>query len=473
MFLKSTFSFDGGAAVLYRLIDALILVACFFSILFVTDQVLTKDYALLMISTLFVYTYLAESLQLYRSWRIGRFSKMLWLLTFTIFLTFLVIATLLFILKEGQIFSRAIILSWFTLSWGFLASWRIAARQIKVWRRLRGLSLQDVAIIGLTNSGRDLYRQMQINNELGFNCLGFFDARTHDRYLGATNPNALENEADKILGNFEDAIALARKGKIAKLYICLPLKAEERIAQIIAKLGDTTCDVLIVPDFLLNNLMHARIGSVGDVDTVSVFESPTKGIKEYYKRTFDLLFSACVILFISPILMMIAIAVKLSSKGPVLFKQNRYGLDGKQIGVYKFRSMTVMDNGAEMKQATKGDARITKVGAFLRKTSLDELPQFFNVLLGDMSVVGPRPHAVSHNEEYRKIVNFYMLRHKVRPGITGLAQVNGWRGETDTLEKMEMRVKYDLEYIRHWSLVLDIKIVFLTLFKGFVNKNAY
>nr|WP_237748598.1 sugar transferase [Nitrincola nitratireducens] len=157
----------------------------------------------------------------------------------------------------------------------------------------------------------------------------------------------------------------------------------------------------------------------------------------------------------------------------MLFRQDRYGLDGKRIGVYKFRSMKVMENKDVVVQATKGDSRITPVGAFIRRTSLDELPQFFNVLIGDMSVVGPRPHAVAHNEEYRKQVDYYMLRHKVRPGITGWAQINGWRGETDTLEKMEKRIEYDLEYIRNWSLWLDIKIIFLTFFKGFVNKNAY
>jgi putative colanic acid biosynthesis UDP-glucose lipid carrier transferase len=180
-----------------------------------------------------------------------------------------------------------------------------------------------------------------------------------------------------------------------------------------------------------------------------------------------------VLLLISPLLLMIAAAIKLTSKGPVLFRQDRYGLDGKRIGVYKFRSMKVMENGGAVTQAKRNDSRVTAVGAFLRRTSLDELPQFFNVLLGEMSVVGPRPHAVAHNEEYRKQVAYYMLRHKVRPGITGWAQINGWRGETDTLEKMEMRVKYDLDYIRNWSLFFDVRIVFKTVFKGFVDKNAY
>jgi putative colanic acid biosynthesis UDP-glucose lipid carrier transferase len=172
-------------------------------------------------------------------------------------------------------------------------------------------------------------------------------------------------------------------------------------------------------------------------------------------------------------MIVIAIAIKLTSPGPVLFKQKRYGIKGEQIEVWKFRSMTVCENGDDIKQATVNDTRVTPLGAFLRRTSLDELPQFINVLQGSMSVVGPRPHAVAHNEYYRKQIQGYMLRHKVRPGITGLAQINGCRGETDTIDKMEARVHHDLEYLRQWSLWLDLKIVFITIFKGFVGKHVY
>jgi putative colanic acid biosynthesis UDP-glucose lipid carrier transferase len=173
-------------------------------------------------------------------------------------------------------------------------------------------------------------------------------------------------------------------------------------------------------------------------------------------------------------MLVIAIAIKMTSKGPVIFKQDRYGLNGKRIKVYKFRSMTVCDNDdTVIQQASRFDIRVTKLGLFLRRTSLDELPQFINVLQGRMSVVGPRPHAVAHNEQYRKLIKGYMWRHKMKPGITGWAQINGWRGETDTIEKMKKRVEYDLEYIRRWSVWFDLKIVFLTVFKGFVDKNAY
>jgi len=219
--------------------------------------------------------------------------------------------------------------------------------------------------------------------------------------------------------------------------------------------------------------MQTTMSHVGNIQTLSVYNNPMSGGAAALKRFEDIVLSSIILTIIALPMLAIAIGIKLTSKGPVIFKQDRYGLNGKRIKMWKFRSMTVTENADKVTQAKKGDARITKFGAFLRRTSLDELPQFINVLKGDMSVIGPRPHAVAHNEEYRKMVDFYMLRHKVRPGITGWAQVNGWRGETETLDKMQKRIEYDLDYIRNWSLWMDFKILILTLFKGFVGKNAY
>jgi putative colanic acid biosynthesis UDP-glucose lipid carrier transferase len=206
---------------------------------------------------------------------------------------------------------------------------------------------------------------------------------------------------------------------------------------------------------------------------VGICETPFTGTNELVKRASDMVLSSIILVLISPILLALAIGVKLSSPGPVIFKQRRTGLDGEDITVYKFRSMTTQDNGAVVRQATKNDVRITRFGAFIRRTSLDELPQFFNVLQGRMSIVGPRPHAVAHNEEYRRIVKAYMVRHKVKPGITGWAQVNGQRGETDTVEKMQARVEFDLEYLRNWSLGLDLQIIVSTIRLVFFDRNAY
>ncbi|HBQ6826446.1 TPA: undecaprenyl-phosphate glucose phosphotransferase, partial [Klebsiella pneumoniae] len=236
---------------------------------------------------------------------------------------------------------------------------------------------------------------------------------------------------------------------------------------------DTTCSVSLIPDILTFNILQSRTEEINGVPVVPLFDTPLNGINMVFKRVEDVFFSIIILFLISPVLAVIALLIKLTSPGPILFKQIRYGMDGKAIKVWKFRSMKVMENDDRVIQATKNDTRVTKVGGFLRKTSLDELPQFINVLFGSMSIVGPRPHAVAHNEQYRKLIQGYMLRHKVKPGITGLAQVNGWRGETDTLDKMEKRIEYDLEYIRTWNIVLDIKIIFLTVFKGFIGKTAY
>ncbi|HBS4613342.1 TPA: undecaprenyl-phosphate glucose phosphotransferase, partial [Klebsiella pneumoniae] len=250
-------------------------------------------------------------------------------------------------------------------------------------------------------------------------------------------------------------------------------KDEAIIKNVISQLTNTTCSVLLIPDIFTFNILQSRTEEINGVPVVPLFDTPLNGINMVFKRLEDIIVASIILFIISPILIVIACAVKFTSPGPVIFRQIRYGMDGKPIKVWKFRSMSVMENDSSVKQATKNDTRVTKVGRFLRSTSLDELPQFFNVLFGQMSVVGPRPHAVAHNEQYRSLIQGYMLRHKVKPGITGLAQINGWRGETDTLEKMEKRIEYDLLYIRGWSIWLDLKIIFLTVFKGFINKSAY
>lgn len=448
-----------------RIIDMAIIVLSLLVIMQGYKVAFTKDYLLVLTGMLLMFSYISESFGLYRSWRLGKFSHMCRLLFAIIVICFLLVFTVLFLFKYTELYSRVVMIGWFILSVVSLVAWRMVVREIKRVRRMKGISVEKVAIVGLTQTGMNLYNEIIMHDELGFECIGFYDDREPSR-IEDLDPRLIE-------GSINDAIEIAKEGRIQKLYICLPMFAEQRIADIIEQLGNTTVDVLITPDFLIKNLMHARIGSVGDVDTISVFESPVNGMKRFYKRSFDVVFSLCALIVISPVLLAVAIAVFVTSPGNVIFKQDRYGLDGRKIKVWKFRSMTVTENADIVTQASKGDARITRVGAFIRRTSLDELPQFFNVLLGDMSVVGPRPHAVSHNEQYRNLVSYYMLRHKVLPGITGWAQVNGWRGETDTLDKMEKRIDFDLAYIRNWTMWWDVKIVFMTLFKGFVGKNVY
>lgn len=463
---SSTLEVTGnGFAFLHRLLDLCILIL----VLIVSSEFYRRGFdkndLLLLLSQIVVFSYIAEALDLYRFWRVGRFGKMLWLVLIILCISFALMLSVLFLFKSGAAYSRVVIGLWFVGSATLMLGWRLIYRTIRKIQLENGINLQRVAIVGLTPRGIELYQEIKTHPELGFECIGFFDDREPDRFP--------EEFRALLLGTVNDSVITAQSGIISRLYICLPLSADRRIQQIVQQLGDTTLNVYLVPELLIINMMHGRLSNVGDIDAISVFESPHYGVQTYLKRTFDILFSATALLLLAPLLLLIAIAVRLTSKGPAIFKQDRYGLDGKQIGVYKFRSMKVLENSDNVVQATKGDQRITPLGAFLRRTSLDELPQFFNVLRGEMSVVGPRPHAVAHNEHYRNRVAFYMLRHKVKPGITGWAQINGWRGETDTLDKMEKRVEFDLHYIRNWSLWWDVKIIIKTLFKGFGGKNVY
>jgi len=264
-----------------------------------------------------------------------------------------------------------------------------------------------------------------------------------------------------------------KAGRIESVYVALPLRAEYRIRKLLAQLADTTASVHVVTDLLLSDLLQAGYTNLGGVHVLSVYETPFLGVNSWLKRAEDVVLGSMILAIVSLPMLVIAALIKLTSTGPVLFRQTRYGLNGHPISVLKFRTMTVCEDGDCIRQATEHDARITRLGAFLRRTSLDELPQFLNVLTGEMSIVGPRPHAVAHNELYRKQIPGYMLRHKVKPGITGWAQVNGWRGETDTLDKMKKRIEHDLAYIRGWDLIFDLKIILLTLVGRAVWRNAH
>jgi putative colanic acid biosynthesis UDP-glucose lipid carrier transferase len=251
------------------------------------------------------------------------------------------------------------------------------------------------------------------------------------------------------------------------------MASQPRMLKLLDELRDTTASIYFAPDIFLYDLIQARMDAIGGIPVVAVCETPFWGINGVIKRASDLVIASAILVLIAPLMLAIAIGVKLSSPGPALFKQRRYGVDGREIVVYKFRTMTVLEDGAAIRQATRDDPRVTPLGTILRRYSLDELPQFINVLQGRMSVVGPRPHAVAHNELYRKLIKSYMIRHKVKPGITGWAQVNGYRGETGDIDKMRARIEHDLDYLRNWSLRLDLKIVLKTLFVVLRPQNAY
>ena len=326
---------------------------------------------------------------------------------------------------------------------------------------------RKAVIAGAGALGKQLADRITNASYLGVEITGYFDDRAPERL------EALEAGA-KLLGPVASLAEYVKRNKIDIIYVALPMASQPRIIKLLDELCDTTASVYFVPDIFLFDLIQARMDSIGGIPVLAVCETPFYGVNGLVKRASDIVLASLILLAISPLMAAVALGVKLSSPGPVLFRQRRYGLDGQEIIVYKFRSMSVTEDGPVIRQATRNDARVTPFGAFIRRTSLDELPQFINVLQGRMSIVGPRPHAVAHNELYRKLVKSYMIRHKVKPGITGWAQVNGLRGETDTVEKMKARIEYDLDYLRNWSLRLDLAIIWKTIFVVFKKpETAY
>jgi putative colanic acid biosysnthesis UDP-glucose lipid carrier transferase len=334
-------------------------------------------------------------------------------------------------------------------------------------RALAATRTKTAVIVGGNELGVTLANQLAGNDYSGIRPVGVFDDRAVERLpLGPRLP---------FLGRMEALAEYVKHHHIDHIYVALPMASQPRILALLDELKDTTASIFFVPDIFVTDLIQGRMDSVNGMPVVAVCETPFMGLDGAIKRASDVVLASIILVLISPVLLACAIGVKRSSSGPVIFKQRRYGLDGREILVYKFRSMSVTENGDVVKQATKNDARVTPFGAFIRKTSLDELPQFINVLQGRMSIVGPRPHAVAHNEAYRKLIKGYMVRHKVKPGITGWAQVNGCRGETDTVDKMEARIRYDLDYLRNWSLGLDLWIIIKTFLVVVVkgDKQAY
>src|SRR6185437_7003858 len=320
-------------------------------------------------------------------------------------------------------------------------------------------------IAGGGSLGRHLAQRIAATPYLGIKVAGYFDDRAPHR-LSTLEPAQL-------LGNLDQLADYAKKHRVDLIYLTLPMASQPRIMKLLDELHDTTASVYFTPDIFIFDLIQGRMDSIGGIPVLAVCETPFSGMNGVVKRASDIILASLILVMIAPVLAAIALGVKLSSPGPILFRQRRYGLDGREIVVYKFRSMTVTEDGPVVRQATRNDSRVTPFGAFLRRSSLDELPQFVNVLQGRMSIVGPRPHAVAHNETYRKLIKGYMQRHKVKPGITGWAQVNGLRGETETLDKMKARIDHDLDYLRNWSLRLDLYIILRTAVVALKGQNAY
>jgi putative colanic acid biosynthesis UDP-glucose lipid carrier transferase len=324
---------------------------------------------------------------------------------------------------------------------------------------------RSAVIVGANEVGRRLAGSLIAEPSFGFRFQGYFD--------DDPDQHGTHESPGQILGGIDSVAEFVKRNGVETVFIALPMAVHPRLVRLLDDIKDTTASVYFVPDIFITDLIQARIDDINGMPVMAVCETPIVGLNAMLKRATDVGLALLLLLLLSPLMAMIALGVKLSSPGPVIFRQRRYGLDGRAIVVMKFRTMTVVEDGEKVVQATRHDPRVTPLGSWLRRTSLDELPQLFNVLRGSMSLVGPRPHAVAHNELYRRLIKGYMVRHKVKPGITGWAQVNGCRGETDSVQKMQKRIEFDLEYLRRWSLGFDLLILFKTALIVLRKTNAY
>lgn len=411
---------------------------------------------------------------IYDSWRNTSISGQIRFLFF-VWLSVLVIFNIIIILlcnKQQMVvlwpfalFRAPEFLYWSASVFLGLAAERIIVRIALNFLRKKGYNQRTVVIAGAGEEGAEAARVFLENPWLGFDIKCFFDddpAKADSSVAGK-----------KVAGQLNEIVSYVKKNKIDMVYITSPVINDLKTRNIIADLCETSADIYLIPDVFNITLLKMSLSDVSGLPVINLNDTPCSGLNEIVKKIEDKLVAIIILIMISPLMLLIALGIKMTSPGPVLFRQRRYGINGEDMVILKFRTMTVCEDGPDIPQAVKCDPRVTRLGSFLRRTSLDELPQFINVLEGSMSVVGPRPHAVAHNEQYRRLIKSYMLRHKMKPGITGWAQINGLRGETDTLEKMKKRVEYDLYYINNWSLWLDIKIILITAFIGFTGKNAY
>ncbi|MFH0880857.1 MAG: undecaprenyl-phosphate glucose phosphotransferase [Lentisphaerota bacterium] len=393
---------------------------------------------------------------LYHSWRITTLEQESWHIFRGCFFLYVLLLSGIFLLKLQPHFSTRATIYWMVLLPIMLCCGRFVLRLILRLLRSKGFNRRNAIIAGTGELASRLATLIEANPWAGTTLLGVFDDEERAPPAGQV-----------LLGKLDRLPAYVAEHKVDIVYVVLPSHQKEQINWLLHELADSTVSVDFVPDVLtLHLIMGASIIYFGDLPIISLRGTPLRGINALLKRVEDIILAVMLLGLLGPLMLILALAVRLTSRGPALFRQCRYGYNGKAIEVFKFRTMTVAEDGHVFSAAAKHDPRITRLGAFLRRYSLDELPQLINVLQGNMSIVGPRPHAAAMNEDYRKLVHGYMLRHIVRPGMTGLAQVSGCRGRVNTIEDMRKRVAYDLEYVQHWSLGMDVRIILRTFFQG-------
>ena len=425
-----------------------------------TLEIPSEYISILIINTLLILS-VFPNFGLYYSWR-GR-SKLqrnasvgyAWL---TVLMALVVLT---FAMKNSAAFSRVWFFTWGITAYFYLVIYRLVFDFILERLRKKGINRKKILVFGAGEVGREVQKKLKENYEVGFDVAVFVD--DNSALHGTTIDGVLVNAPGKLMELLDDC---------HELWIALPLRAEKRVLEVLHLTRHLTAVIRFIPDIYNFRLLNHSITEIASIPIIEINGTPMSSTSHVIKRIEDIVLSLLIAILISPIVILVAILIKLTSKGPIVYKQYRHGWNGKTIKIYKFRSM-YFDDKDNFIQATKNDSRITPIGRFIRRTSIDEFPQFLNVLQGRMSIVGPRPHPISMNEDYKDKIDNYMQRHKVKPGVTGWAQVNGLRGETETMEKMEKRIEYDLFYIQNWSIWFDLKIILLTIFKGFMGKNAY
>jgi putative colanic acid biosynthesis UDP-glucose lipid carrier transferase len=403
--------------------------------------------------------------EVYTSWR-GRSMRAMFVRLAAAWGTILLIGVVFsFLIHQVGELSRLWMSYWFLAGIFVLVLSRAVVHTTLGYLRRKGLNNKRVIIVGYGGIGQEMHRRANDNDWYGYEVKAV--------HADPSDFALLQDPSITRLDRLEDIPAFATANDINEIWITLPMSASAQLLQLQILLRNTLVDIRWMPDTLSMQMLSSRMIDFMGFPTVDLNTPMSSGLGGVLKELFDKAFALVALILLAPLFLVIAIAIKLSSPGPVFFKQPRLGLNGRQFSVYKFRSMKMHEEQGKVTQATKDDPRVTPIGHFLRRTSLDELPQFLNVLKGEMSVVGPRPHALQHNEIYKDLLELYMLRHRVKPGITGWAQIHGYRGETDTVEKMAKRVQFDLHYIQNWSLWMDLKIIAWTAFKGWTGNNAY
>ncbi len=455
-----------SSELVYRSADTLIILSIvLLASVYAPSYDFTDGYLAVGLGAALIFGLVGRFTDIYTSWS-GRpfFRDEAMRMVVTWLTTFFLIVFIIFVAKSSDQFSRVVLVGWLLTTPALLIISRYTLRTALSYLKRIGIHNRNIAIVGITDTGLHFANSINQQPESGLQVAGFYSVDSDNTSLPSTYAK---------IGGVAELLEAARNGTWDQIYLALPNQNQHFSSHLISQLADTITPVRLIPDNFTHALLHNKYLEIADTPVLCIYDAPLSAQRALVKRAEDLIIGSLLLILLLPLMAVIAVAIKYSSPGPVLFKQSRHGLRGEAFQVWKFRTMTVCENGDVIKQATRNDARVTKVGAFLRKTSLDELPQFFNVLQGHMSIVGPRPHAIAHNEAYKALIPGYMQRHMMKPGITGWAQVNGWRGETDTLYKMQKRVECDMEYIRSWSLGLDLRIILATAFKALSDKNAY